>query len=131
MCVVAVVALFYAVEAWRGKRVWRAYRKEMEAKGVVFDIHRLTPPAVPDDQNFAMTPFLAPLFDTIPGTGTYRDTNKLAAVYRAFGKWPGFSKSMGNWRKGDKLDFTVLLESLRKHFSSSGTTASEPGGVGT
>ena len=38
----------------------------MEAKGEHFDTARLIPPKVPDDQNFAMTPYFAPLFDLPP-----------------------------------------------------------------
>jgi hypothetical protein len=68
-----LVALFYAEENWRGKRAWESYKREMEARGDSFDFAKLVPPRVPDDQNFAMTPFLAPLFDFIPGTQRRRD----------------------------------------------------------
>jgi len=63
---VTLVALFYAEEGWRGKRAWENYRRQAEARGVEMDWHTFTPPPVPDAQNFAMTPFLAPLFDFNP-----------------------------------------------------------------
>ena len=65
-CLVTPVALFYAVENWRGTRAWNKYRNEREAQGERFDIQALIPPPVPDDQNFAMCPLLKPLLDIIP-----------------------------------------------------------------
>ena len=75
------VGLFYAEENWRGKHEWETYKRQIEARGVSLDWHKDIPPPVPDDQNFAMTPFLAPLYDYIrPRNGDtdflpYRDTN--------------------------------------------------------
>ena len=63
---VTLGALFIAEEDWRGSRAWANYKREMEAKGERFDMARLIPPKVPDDQNFAMTPLFAPIFDLPP-----------------------------------------------------------------
>ena len=63
---IALVELLLAEENWRGARDWRNYKLEMEAKGEHFDAARLIPPPVPDDQNFAMTPYFAPCFDLPP-----------------------------------------------------------------
>lgn len=76
--VVTVTALFYAEEDWRGKRVWEKCRREFAAKGEGLDPRSLVPPPVPDDQNYAMTPFLAPLLDlnprrSEPGQSRWRD----------------------------------------------------------
>ena len=70
---VTLIALFYAEENWRGKRAWDNYRREREAQGDKFDRQHFIPPPVPDDQNFAQTPYLAPLFDFKPGTQQFRD----------------------------------------------------------
>jgi hypothetical protein len=59
---ITFVALLLAEENWRGGRAWQNYKQEMEAKGESFDPARLIPPKVPDDQNFAMTPYFAPIF---------------------------------------------------------------------
>lgn len=94
-----LVALFYTEENWRGKRAWDAYAQELTAKGRVLDCRLVAPPPVPDDQNFAMTPLLAPLFDFEPGTQTYR--NRAAAT----NLWP-FPKDEikeGDWHHGVKL----------------------------
>jgi hypothetical protein len=74
-CLITLVAVFYTEENWRGKRAWDNYRRDQEARGEIFDRQRFIPPAVPDDQNFAIIPLLAPLFDFEPGTQKVRDTN--------------------------------------------------------
>src|SRR5579863_8330548 len=66
VAVVTAVALFYAEEDMRGKYDWSKYRQKAEARGVNLDWQKLVPPPVPDDQNFAMTPFLAPILDLNP-----------------------------------------------------------------
>src|ERR1051326_8119827 len=74
--------LYYAVENQRGKRAWESCRRELMAKGVELDFQKLVPMPVPDDQNFAMTPFLAPLFDFRPrpwlqGQSPWRDREEI------------------------------------------------------
>src|SRR5271165_5385703 len=73
---VTLIVLFYTVEYWRGKHAWNSYRagKAMPPLASFF------PPPVPDSENFAMTPFLAPLFDFSDqpdqrGQSRWRDTN--------------------------------------------------------
>jgi hypothetical protein len=60
---ITLAALLLAEENWRGARAFANYKRAMEAKGEHFDAARLIPPKVPDDQNFAMTPYFAPSFD--------------------------------------------------------------------
>ena len=77
---ITLAALLLAEEDWRGSRAWANYKRAMEAKGERFDAARLIPPKVPDDQNFAMTPLFAPLFDLPPEVlrqpiAYQRDTN--------------------------------------------------------
>jgi hypothetical protein len=75
-----LIALVCTEETWRGKRAWDRYKHELEAQGEKLDWKDYIPPPVPDAQNFAMTPFLVPLFDFIPeprkeGQSRWRDTN--------------------------------------------------------
>lgn len=63
VAVVTLIALLIAFENWRGKRAWLKFKTEWEAKGESFEVASIIPPNVPDHQNFAMTPFLASLFD--------------------------------------------------------------------
>jgi hypothetical protein len=80
VALLGLLGLFYFEENWRGPRVWEKYKREREAQGERFDASAWVPALVPPDENFAMTPFLAPLFDFIPGTQKWRNTNALASV---------------------------------------------------
>ena len=51
-----LVVLFYAEEDLRGWHAWNKFKHQWEAKGVKFDFASAVPPAVPDDQNFALSP---------------------------------------------------------------------------
>ena len=75
-----LITLVCTEEHWRGKRAWTQYKHELEVQGEKLDWKDYVPPPVPDQQNFAMTPFLAPLYDLNPerrpeGQSRWRDTN--------------------------------------------------------
>jgi hypothetical protein len=53
-----IIGLLYGEENWRGRRAWNQYREATEARGVSLDYRTYIPKPVPDDQNFAATPFL-------------------------------------------------------------------------
>jgi hypothetical protein len=72
--VAVLVGILYLEEDERGERVWNQYKQQQEARGDRLDPSALVPPLVPDDENFASTPFLTPLFDFVPGTQQPRDT---------------------------------------------------------
>jgi hypothetical protein len=80
IALIGLVGLFYFEENWRGQRVWEKYKKEQQARGERFDASAFVPPVVPTSENFAMTPLLSPLFDFIPGTQKWRNTNAFAYV---------------------------------------------------
>ncbi len=89
-----LIALVCAEENWRGKRAWLNYKHQLEAQGEKLDWKDYVPPPVPDAQNFAMTPFLAPLFDFNPkprleGQSLWRDTNaynRISSLQEEMGK---------------------------------------------
>lgn len=56
VCLITLIALFYAEENWRGKWAWKNYQRAAEARGEKLDFAAIVPPPVPDDQNFAMQP---------------------------------------------------------------------------
>ena len=66
--VITIIALFYAEENARGKHAWNKYRREQEAKGERFELKDFIPRPVPDEQNFAMIPFLKPVLQIDPVT---------------------------------------------------------------
>jgi hypothetical protein len=55
---VALVALFYAEEDWRGRRAFGQCKAELERRGEVFGWGSVVPPPVPDDQNILKGPLL-------------------------------------------------------------------------
>jgi hypothetical protein len=59
---VTLWALFCAEENVRGKQAWENYRREAEAQGKQFDLAALIPKPIPDEQNFAATPFIKSWF---------------------------------------------------------------------
>jgi len=61
-CLATLIALFYAEENWRGRHAWGQYRRDLEARGEQLDFRAFIPKPVPDDQNFAATPFIKSWF---------------------------------------------------------------------
>jgi hypothetical protein len=57
-----LVAAFCTEENWRGKRAWDKCRRELEARGAVFDWATRIPPPVAGDQNFFSAPNMAEWF---------------------------------------------------------------------
>ena len=84
VCLVTLIALFYAEENWRGKHAWGKYKREQEAKGEEFDLKSIVPPSVPDDQNFAMTPIWV---EEISGTDGSRKSREMVWE-QSGGAWP-------------------------------------------
>ena len=56
------IALFYAVENFRGTRAWNNYRKEAEARGLNLSFAAHIPAPVPDAENGALTPWVQSWF---------------------------------------------------------------------
>ncbi len=57
-----LLALFYGEENWRGRRAWTQYRQALEARGEKLDLQSFIPKPVPNEQNFAATPFIQSWF---------------------------------------------------------------------
>ena len=93
----ALLVLMVIAANYRGRSTWQKCRRELEAKGECLDWRAFVPPPVPDDQNFATTPLLAPLFDfvtTSEGHLRPRDTN---AVERLKDLFAGSGNLGGSW----------------------------------
>jgi hypothetical protein len=105
-CLATLVIAFYLFEKWRGVSAWHRYEQEQSARGVKLDFAQFIPPTVPDEENFAMTPALAVIFDFVPGTREPRDTNALARTREVGGR--------GNFdlpvlKPGERFDFAQWL----------------------
>lgn len=103
---------------------------EAEARGEVLDWKAYVPKSVPDDENFAMTPFLAPLFDFLPdrkpGQNLWRDTNGFARA-QGFAKNLPYMRETGGWRRAKRTDLAAWLKAFdeKKKKSIAGQDSSE------
>ncbi len=111
---ITLIALFYAVEGLRGMSVWRKTKADLEAKGERFDWKSLAPPAVPDAENFSMTPLLAPLLDFVPnphakpGESSVKPRDQAAVDRLNNLKFTGHNPpSPGVWRLGQAIDLAA------------------------
>ena len=103
-CFVALIALFYGEEDFRGWLAWHHFKAHWEAKGEKFDFAAFVPPTVPDDENFAMTPVVATTYSQIlkrngqvvspQNTGVVDLVQMPLAVADG-----GPTRSIGNWQK--------------------------------
>lgn len=117
VCLATLTGLFYGVENWRGAKARQAYIDRTRNRPGPRTWQEVIPPPVPDSENFAMTPFLAPLFDYINASGPdkhqVRDTN-------AFSRAQGFAKGFPNisnihrWQTSRPVDLGEWLEDYRK-----------------
>lgn len=104
-----LLALFYAVENWRGQRAWERYRLAAEAEGQSFNYEDYVPPPVPDEENLALAPIFRPLLQL----QYHRDSGSLEwedpeGYARATGVRPYWSQSdwktkptLGHWLKAE------------------------------
>jgi hypothetical protein len=99
------LALFVAVENWRGDRAWNVKKAELIARGESLDLASFRPPSVPDDQNFFKAPLLARILYDQPENA---DRKKLIADSRLF--------TFGDLQRynGERLDLPGLRDHLQK-----------------
>src|SRR5262245_40933399 len=72
-CLVTLWALFCTEENIRGRRTWNKYRQQLEANGVRLDFASFIPKPIPDEQNFAATPWIQAWFPK-GNTNAWHDT---------------------------------------------------------
>jgi hypothetical protein len=95
-----LLVLFCVCYLWAGQRGWDKYKHELAAKGESLDWAAYIPADVSDEQNFAQTPFLAPLLDYLwdskQGRFIWRDPvgyQRATNFARSFG-WPFDEKTI-------------------------------------
>lgn len=126
-CIATVIALSYAEEDWRGKHDWEKFKRQLEAKGENFDAQSVVPPAVPDDQNFAMSPVWIAEIKYSVGSDSHNTaeawygdriySEEVSNYFRLLPMWvsdvvgtnwawhlPDPPDAMGNWRIGQTTD---------------------------
>jgi len=112
-----LIALLFAEENWRGKRAWERFKSEWEAKGERFDLAAFLPKPVPDDQNFVMTPFFAPLLERERrmANGDWKDTNTLQSTLDIYVGAQGATPSFGGLETGKLTDLQEWQKFYRSH----------------
>jgi hypothetical protein len=73
----AVFGTFYGMEDWRGIHAWSNYRRAAEKRGLALDLKGYIPKDVPDEQNFAATPFIKSWF---PNNGAILEHDDYARI---------------------------------------------------
>ena len=68
-----LIALLYGEENWRGWRAWSKYRQALEAAGEQLDVRAFIAKPIPDEQNFAATPFIKSWFARSNGEDPWDD----------------------------------------------------------
>jgi len=73
--IITLIAAFYAVENWRGRKAWNSFQREWEAQGVPFTIEKIIPPPVaPEENMYEAEPWIGFHFTTTNGV-RYQNTN--------------------------------------------------------
>ena len=110
----AIVALFYGEEDWRGKKEWEQYKAAAEASGERFDLSSFVSRPVPDDQNFAFAPIVAG-----------RSLDIRIDSRPDWNLWPT-NDFQGNWQCGRRVD----LKAFQDYYRASATTSGGTGRLG-
>lgn len=121
VCLATLIGVTYAAVNGHGARVWQRMRAELEAKSVQLDRAAFTPARVPDDQNFTMTPLLAPLFDFKPGTQEWRDTN-MSALSQRLNRLKTDGPKGGGWMLAGRTDWEGWIDVLELKGVTNATT---------
>ena len=127
-----IIGLFYAEENWRGRRAWNKYRQELEARGEQLDLKALIPKPIPEDQNFAATPFVQSWFvrtndiwnDNYSKAAEMLDTSKKDPSRRHFADLAGLERAFTYMASGK---FDADLTRKRGHLEPTDMRRFKPG----
>jgi len=139
VCLVTLVALFYAEENWRGKHDWEKFKSSWAAQGEKFDFNDYVPPPVPDNDNFAM----APIFDATDKLASrkWRDAHRnrhpgpnqsgwdvklVDPLDISLGPEPQPDKNIGDWRKAEPGNLQVWQNYYRELAAKTNTYPVSP-----
>lgn len=103
------IIVFYTEEDWRGIHAWNRFAREWAAKGEHFDLASRVPPAVPDEQNFALTPVVFSCYgQVLDRTGHEIRPHNTNLVNRlemdVYNDSISASAQIGNWNEGAGTD---------------------------
>jgi len=129
-----LIFLFYAEEDVRGKHIWERYKHHWEAQGEKLAFTSFVPAAVPDDQNFALTPVVASAYSRILDKNGHRieppNTNVVnrlkLEMYRA-NVLTSTNMLLNGWRIGKLPDLKAWQTYYRTMFITNRSPAGMPG----
>jgi hypothetical protein len=125
--VISVIVLFYSEESWRGKRAWAALQREAAARGESIELSSASPPAVPDDENFALAPGLPELLgyaerEPREARALSETDPELHSFYYVRGRRD--CPATGNWALQQSTDLAAWQKFFRRHPLTNSTPAS-------
>jgi len=111
-----LVAAFYAREDWRGSLAWNNYRRAAKGRGLVLDLKSYIPTSVPDEQNFAATPFVKSWFPSNGSILSQDDYTRLTNHISDYGSNP----NKGHRQFVDLVGWQQAFAALKKGELKSG-----------
>ena len=121
---ITLLLVAFTIEGVRGRRAWDHFQTEWESRGESFDLYRMIPPPVPDDENMAMAPFFAPLAEQKwnPDSQTLSyNTNALTRITSRFPHWN--PTNSGVWRLAMPTDLDALAHAATGPATNNDTAA--------
>jgi hypothetical protein len=109
------LVLVASAASLRAKMAWESYRRELVAAGVKLTPEEITPPPIPDDQNFAATPLYRQA-ESFFGYGSPRTPAEKAAFDRlnAMHLPRVDEKDLGDWRRQTTVNMAAIQQAFRE-----------------
>lgn len=101
---ITLLALFYAIENWRGARAWKEVRDQLRAQGEPLSFAELVPPMPPEEENFAMTPHFRGFFDKSMSADGKTPVWSARWQESKLPEWPNKLKGDRHWRLGEHFE---------------------------
>jgi hypothetical protein len=115
----SLIALFYAVERWRGHHAWRELENELATRGENLDLRAEAPCPVADEQNAAATALIRESWSVSPRQPTRIRLLRLSELSGAPGR--------GRWELGEPADLSGCLKHCAQALDkASPTTSTNP-----
>ncbi|MBM3844927.1 MAG: hypothetical protein FJ405_01405 [Verrucomicrobia bacterium] len=126
---VTLLVLAVTLYNFSAQREWLKVKRDLEKSGVPLSIKDTVPPELPDDQNLAMTPILAPLFKVqaiVNGKEIWADKEGRDALISAgsgalcindagaSGNMGRKAPQLGDWRVGEPTDLVEWQDYYRE-----------------
>jgi hypothetical protein len=105
LAIITLIALFYAIENWRGARDWKRVEARLQDKEIALSFAEFVRPLPPDDENFASIPFFQPLFDRTVDAESGKERWQIHREENPIPTWPSELTSRKGWKRGERHEF--------------------------